>query len=89
MCYRDVLTFKDSSTGLNAPEGFDVEVAKAVSELTGKDFVTASNKFHALTSKDEIVFAHGALKALAADMMKIANDVRWLASGPSQRGIQE
>ena len=67
---------------LNAPEGFDVEVAKAVSELTGKDFVTASNKFHALTSKDEIVFAHGALKALAADMMKIANDVRWLASGP-------
>ena len=69
-------------TGLNAPEGFDVEVAKAVSELTGKDFVTASNKFHALTSKDEIVFAHGALKALAADMMKIANDVRWLASGP-------
>ena len=47
-------------TGLNAPEGFDVEVAKAVSELTGKDFVTASNKFHALTSKDEIVFAHGA-----------------------------
>lgn len=69
-------------TGLNAPEGFDVEVAKAVSELTGKEFVTASNKFHALTSKDEIVFAHGALKALAADMMKIANDVRWLASGP-------
>lgn len=69
-------------TGLNAPEGFDVEVAKAVSKLTGKEFVTASNKFHALTSKDEIVFAHGALKALAADMMKIANDVRWLASGP-------
>ena len=69
-------------TGLNAPKGFDVEVAKAVSELTGKDFVTAENKFHALTSKDEIVFAHGALKALAADMMKIANDVRWLASGP-------
>ena len=69
-------------TGLNAPKGFDVEVAKAVSELTGKQFVTAPNKFHALTSKDEIVFAHGALKALAADMMKIANDVRWLASGP-------
>ena len=69
-------------TGLNAPKGFDSAVAKAVSELTGKDFVTAPNKFHALTSKDEIVFAHGALKALAADLMKIANDVRWLASGP-------
>ena len=69
-------------TGLNAPKGFDVEVAKAVSELTGKEFKTAPNKFHALTSKDEIVFAHGAIKALAADMMKIANDVRWLASGP-------
>lgn len=69
-------------TGLNAPKGFDSAVAKAVSDLTGKDFVTAPNKFHALTSKDELVFAHGALKALAADMMKIANDVRWLASGP-------
>ncbi len=69
-------------TGLNTPKGFDVKVAEAVSELTGKDFITAPNKFHALTSKDEIVFAHGALKALAADMMKIANDVRWLASGP-------
>ena len=69
-------------TGLNAPKGFATEVAKVVSELTGKDFRTAENKFHALTSKDELVFAHGALKALAADMMKIANDVRWLASGP-------
>ena len=69
-------------TGLNAPEGFDTLVAEKISELTGKTFVTAANKFHALTSKDEIVFAHGALKALAADMMKIANDVRWLASGP-------
>lgn len=69
-------------TGLNTPKGFDVEVAKAVSQITGKQFVTAPNKFHALTSKDELVFAHGALKALAADMMKIANDVRWLASGP-------
>ena len=69
-------------TGLNAPAGFDVKVAEAVSEITGKKFVTAGNKFHALTSKDEIVFAHGAIKALAADMMKIANDVRWLASGP-------
>lgn len=69
-------------TGLNAPRGFDTKVAEAVSELTGRTFVTAPNKFHALTSKDELVFAHGALKALAADMMKIANDVRWLASGP-------
>ena len=69
-------------TGLNAPKGFDVKVAEEVSKLTGKDFITAPNKFHALTSKDEIVFAHGAVKALACDMMKIANDVRWLASGP-------
>lgn len=69
-------------TGLNAPKGFDVEVAKAVSELTGKNFVTAENKFHSLTSKDELVFSHGALKALAANMMKIANDIRWLSSGP-------
>lgn len=69
-------------TGLNAPKGFDVAVARAASELTGKPFVTAANKFHALTSKDAVVFAHGALKGLAANMMKIANDVRWLASGP-------
>ena len=69
-------------TGLNAPAGFDTGVAQVISELTGKTFVTASNKFHALTSKDELVFAHGALKALAADLMKIANDIRWLASGP-------
>ncbi len=69
-------------TGLNAPKGFDVEVAKIVSDITGKDFVTSSNKYHALTSKDAIVFAHGGLKALAANLMKIANDVRWLASGP-------
>lgn len=69
-------------TGLNAPKGFDSKVAECVSNLTGKTFTTAQNKFHALTSKDELVFAHGAIKALAADMMKIANDVRWLASGP-------
>lgn len=69
-------------TGLNAPVGFDEEVAKQVSKLTGKNFVTAPNKFHALTSKDALVFAHGAMKALAANLMKIANDVRWLASGP-------
>lgn len=69
-------------TGLNAPSGFDEKVASELSKITGKDFKTAPNKFHALTSKDEIVFAHGAIKALACDMMKIANDVRWLASGP-------
>lgn len=69
-------------TGLNTPKGFDTAVAAEIAKLTGKDFKTAENKFHTLTSKDEIVFAHGALKALAADMMKIANDVRWLASGP-------
>lgn len=69
-------------TGLNAPKGFSELVAKKTAELTGKPFVTAENKFHALTSKDEIVFAHGAIKATACDMMKIANDVRWLASGP-------
>ena len=69
-------------TGLNTPKGFDQKVAEAVSQLTGKEFKTAPNKFHALTSKDELVFAHGALKALAADLMKIANDIRWLASGP-------
>ncbi|MBR2723940.1 MAG: class II fumarate hydratase, partial [Ruminococcus sp.] len=66
-------------TGLNTPAGFAELVAENVAKLTGKPFVTASNKFHALTSKDELVFAHGAIKALACDMMKIANDVRWLA----------
>ena len=69
-------------TGLNAPRGFDELVAAKVAAITGKTFVTSPNKFHALTSKDEIVFAHGAVKARACDMMKIANDVRWLASGP-------
>ncbi len=69
-------------TGLNAPAGFAELVAAKTAELTGKPFVTAPNKFHALTSKDELVFAHGAIKATACDMMKIANDVRWLASGP-------
>ena len=69
-------------TGLNAPAGFAEQVASEVGKITGKPFVTAANKFHSLTSKDELVFAHGAVKALACDMMKIANDVRWLASGP-------
>ena len=69
-------------TGLNAPAGFDAEVAGQIRLLTGREFTSEPNKFHALTSKGELVFAHGALKALAADLMKIANDVRWLASGP-------
>ncbi|MBQ0099344.1 MAG: class II fumarate hydratase [Firmicutes bacterium] len=69
-------------TGLNAPKGFAEKVAKHVSELTGREFITAENKYHALTSKDALVFTHGALKALACNLMKIANDVRWLASGP-------
>ena len=75
-------------TGLNAPKGFDVAVAREVAALTGEAFKTAENKFHSLTSKDELVFAHGALKALAADLMKIANDIRWLASGP-RNGLGE
>ena len=69
-------------TGLNAPEGFDRATAAEISRLTGIGFIAAENKFHALTSLDEMVFAHGALKALACDMMKIANDIRWLGSGP-------
>ncbi len=69
-------------TGLNAPKEFGAVSAKKISELTGMKFETAPNKFHALTSKDALVFCHGAMKALAADLMKIANDVRWLASGP-------
>ena len=69
-------------TGLNAPEGFDVLVAEKISEATGMKFKTAENKFNALTSLGDIVTLHGALKALAADLMKIANDIRWLASGP-------
>ena len=69
-------------TGINAPEGFDKLSADCVSRLTGLDFATECNKFHALTSKDALVFTHGALKGLAANLMKIANDIRWLASGP-------
>jgi fumarate hydratase, class II len=69
-------------TGLNAPPKFGEMVSEQVSKLTGEVFISAGNKFHALTSHDQITFVHGALKALAADLMKIANDVRWLASGP-------
>lgn len=69
-------------TGLNCPPGFCRECVLDISNLAGEEFGSAENKFHALTSKDACVFAHGALKALAANLMKIANDVRWLASGP-------
>lgn len=69
-------------TGLNALPEFGETVAAEISALTGKTFITAPNKFHALTSKDELVYVHGAMKALAADLMKIANDVRLLSSGP-------
>ena len=80
--YELALGGRAVGTGLNAPKGFAELVAAKVASLTGKPFVTAENKFHALTSKDELVFAHGAIKATACDMMKIANDIRWLASGP-------
>ena len=69
-------------TGLNAPTGFGEKVAEKLSADTALPFVSNPNKFQALTSLDRIVFAHGAMKALAADMMKIANDIRWLSSGP-------
>ena len=69
-------------TGLNAPKGYDEMVCKHLRGMTGLDFVPDENKFHALTSKDALVFAHGALKALAANLMKIANDIRFEASGP-------
>ena len=69
-------------TGLNAPAGYDALVCGQLRALTGMDFQPDPNKFHALTSQDALVFAHGALKALAANLMKIANDIRWEASGP-------
>ncbi|MCY8533001.1 class II fumarate hydratase [Bacillus vallismortis] len=69
-------------TGINAHPEFGELVSEEISKLTGQAFTSSPNKFHALTSHDEITYAHGALKALAADLMKIANDVRWLASGP-------
>lgn len=75
-------------TGINAHPEFGDRVAKEISKQTGYEFVSSENKFHALTAHDEVVYLHGALKALAADLMKIANDVRWLASGP-RAGIAE
>ena len=75
-------------TGINAPKNFDKMVAKKIAEFTDEPFITAENKFHALTAKDALVTCHGAIKGLAANMMKIANDVRWLASGP-RLGLSE
>lgn len=75
-------------TGINAHPRFGDLAAEEIGAMTGKSFLSAANKFHALTSHDELVYVHGALKALAADLMKIANDVRWLASGP-RSGIGE
>jgi len=75
-------------TGINAHPEFGGRVAKELSKQTGYEFVSSPNKFHALTAHDEVVYLHGALKALAADLMKIANDVRWLSSGP-RAGIAE
>jgi len=69
-------------TGLNAPPEFAERVAEKIAVLTSRNFKTASNKFYSLTSLDDLVFTHGAVKGLAADMMKIANDIRWLSSGP-------
>lgn len=75
-------------TGLNAPQGFGERVCEKLSEQLNTQFISDLNKFHALSAKDDICFAHGAIKALAANCMKIANDVRWLASGP-RCGLQE
>ena len=75
-------------TGLNAPKGYAVAVSAELAALTGLPFITAPNKFEALASADGLVFGHGALKTLAASLMKIANDIRWLASGP-RSGIGE
>jgi fumarate hydratase, class II len=75
-------------TGINAHPSFGDKVAQELENQTGIAFVSSDNKFHALTSHDEIVYVHGAIKALAADLMKVANDVRWLSSGP-RSGIGE
>lgn len=80
--YESALGGTAVGTGLNAHRDFGKASAEEISKITGFDFVTAENKFHSLTSKDAIVYVHGAFKALAANLMKIANDVRWLASGP-------
>ena len=75
-------------TGINAHPEFGTKVAAQLEKQTGLTFVSSPNKFHALSSYDEVVYVHGSLKALAADLMKIANDVRWLSSGP-RAGLAE
>lgn len=80
--YRLALGGTAVGTGINAPAGFAEQSAAELAALTGLPFVTEDNKFHALTAKDALVFSHGAVKALGCNMMKLANDVRWLASGP-------
>ena len=80
--YRLALGGTAVGTGLNAPKGFAEDSAAEIAALTGQPFITNPNKFHALSSMSVFVHVHGAVKALAADLMKIANDIRWLASGP-------
>ena len=75
-------------TGLNAPADFGTKVAAEIAKLTGLPFITAPNKFEALAAHDALVNAHGAIRTLAAALMKIANDIRWLASGP-RSGLAE
>ena len=75
-------------TGLNAPKGFGSACCEELTKILGTELYEDSNKFHSLSSKDELVFTHGAIKALACDLMKIANDIRWLASGP-RAGLSE
>jgi fumarate hydratase class II len=80
--YRLAIGGTAVGTGLNAPAGFGEATAGHIAELTGLPFVTAPNKFAALAAHDELLFAHGAIRTLAASLMKIANDIRWLGSGP-------
>ena len=75
-------------TGLNAPKGFGSACCEELTKILGTELYEDKNKFHSLSSKDELVFTHGAVKALACDLMKIANDIRWLASGP-RAGLSE
>ncbi|HSQ58471.1 MAG TPA: class II fumarate hydratase [Gemmata sp.] len=82
MLYELALGGTAVGTGLNAHKEFAERVAKMIAELTGLPFVTAPNKFQALAGHEPLTFAHGALKTLAVGLMKIANDIRWLASGP-------
>ncbi len=87
-CYELAIGGTAVGTGLNTPKGWATRTADAIAALTGLPFVTAHNKFEALAAHDALVHAHGALRGLAAALVKIANDVRWLASGP-RSGIGE